>query len=50
MDIVYMGVGLLVGCGAGLICRRNQLKLIPSYYDMDLGVIGKKQYYENLEK
>ena len=45
MDIGLLILGTTLGFTAGLICRRNNIKVLPTYLDMDMGALGKKQYY-----
>lgn len=45
MDIGFFLVGATIGTAIGLVLRRNKVELIKSYYDSDMGSIGKKQYY-----
>jgi hypothetical protein len=42
MDIAIFTVGAAIGLGAGLVCRRNNMLLIPTYYRFDAGSLGKK--------
>jgi|688.fasta_scaffold1471189_1 hypothetical protein len=45
MDVALLVLGATIGLSAGLICRRNNIHILPTYRDMDMAVIGKKAYY-----
>lgn len=44
MDIAFLFFGSLVGFGIGVTLKRNNIKLISNYYDMDMGILGKRYY------
>lgn len=46
MDIGFFLVGATIGTAVGLVLRRNKVHYIKSYYESDMGAIGKKNYYE----
>jgi hypothetical protein len=46
MDVmIFMGAAT-VGLALGLTCRRNNIRLLPNYEKLDMGVLGKKYYNE----
>ena len=45
-DLGWFAVGITLGLAGGLVCRRNNIQILPKYYDADLGIIGKKHYEE----
>jgi hypothetical protein len=45
MDVALLVLGATIGLSTGLICRKNNIHILPTYRDMDMGVIGKRVYY-----
>jgi hypothetical protein len=46
MDLALFMVGASVGLAAGLILKHNKIQIIGTYYDSDMGKLGKKYYYD----
>jgi hypothetical protein len=49
MDVGIFVVGITLGVATGLICRRNNINLMPNYYNVDMGVLGKSYYNQTQE-
>jgi hypothetical protein len=47
MDVAFFVVGASIGLGVGLVCRRNNVKLLPNYRYVDMGVLGKNHYFDS---
>ena len=45
-DLAIFLVAATVGLAGGLVCRRNNIRVLPNYADVDMGAIGKNSYYK----
>lgn len=47
MDLGFFVVGASVGLTIGLVCRYNNIRILPTYQEVDMGVLSKRHYYES---
>jgi hypothetical protein len=46
MDLMIFIGAVTVGFAFGLSCRRNNIRVLPNYEEWDMGVFGKRRYFE----
>lgn len=44
MDVALFCLSASLGIAIGLVCRKNGVKVLPNYREVDMGVIGKRHY------